>query len=109
MRIESPTAYPNYFFKSTSKSKLSQITYFENPFKSIQDVHKEVIKYKRDDGLELSGTLYLPVGYDQNKKEKMPMILWAYPTEYKDKSSASQSTNNPNTFTYPYYGSWYTG
>ena len=104
MRIESPTTYPNYYFKNTSK-KLSQITYFENPFKSIQDVHKEVIKYKRDDGLELSGTLYLPVGYDQNKKEKMPMILWAYPTEYKDKSSAGQSTNNPNAFTYPYYGS----
>lgn len=105
VRIESPTAYPNYYFKNTSRKKLSQITYFENPFKSIQDVHKEVIKYKRDDGLELSGTLYLPVGYDQNKKEKMPMILWAYPTEYKDKSSASQSTNNPNAFTYPYYGS----
>ena len=105
VRIESPTAYPNYYFKNTSKRKLSQITYFENPFKSIQDVHKEVIKYKRDDGLELSGTLYLPVGYDQNKKEKMPMILWAYPTEYKDKSSAGQSTNNPNAFTYPYYGS----
>lgn len=105
VRIESPTAYPNYYFKNTSKKKLSQITYFENPFKSIQDVHKEVIKYKRDDGLELSGTLYLPVGYDQNKKEKMPMILWAYPTEYKDKSSAGQSTNNPNAFTYPYYGS----
>ena len=105
VRIESPTAYPNYYFKNTSRKKLSQITYFENPFKSIQDVHKEVIKYKRDDGLELSGTLYLPVGYDQNKKEKMPMILWAYPTEYKDKSSAGQSTNNPNAFTYPYYGS----
>ena len=105
VRIESPTAYPNYYFKNTSKKQLSQITYFENPFKSIQDVHKEVIKYKRDDGLELSGTLYLPVGYEQNKKEKMPMILWAYPTEYKDKSSAGQSTNNPNAFTYPYYGS----
>lgn len=105
VRIESPSAYPNYYFKSTSKRKLSQITYFENPFKSIQDVHKEVIKYKRNDGLELSGTLYLPVGYDQNIKEKMPMILWAYPTEYKDKSSAGQSTNNPNAFTYPYYGS----
>lgn len=105
VRIESPTTYPNYYFKNTSKRKLSQITYFENPFKSIQNIHKEVIKYKRDDGLELSGTLYLPVGYDQNKKEKMPMILWAYPTEYKDKSSAGQSTNNPNAFTYPYYGS----
>ena len=106
VRIESPTEYPNYYFRNIKKKKsLQQITFFENPFKSIQNVHKEVIKYKRDDGLELSATLYLPVGYDINKKEKKPMLLWAYPTEFKDKKSASQSTKNPNEFTYPYYGS----
>ncbi len=105
VRIESATEYPNYFFRDVKRNKLKQLTYFENPFKSIQNVHKEVINYKRDDGLELSGTLYLPVGYDKTKKEKMPMILWAYPAEFKDKSSAGQSTKNPNKFTYPYYGS----
>ena len=105
VRIESPTDYPNYFFRDMKKNKLTRITSFENPFKSIQDVHKEVITYKRDDGLELSGTLYLPVGYDIEKKEKAPMILWAYPREFKDKSSAGQNTSNPNEFTYPYYGS----
>lgn len=105
VRIESPTDYPNYYFRDLKKKKLKQITSFENPFKSIQDVHKEVITYKRDDGLELSGTLYLPVGYDMELKEKAPMILWAYPREYKDKSSAGQTTANPNRFTYPNYGS----
>lgn len=105
VRIESPTAYPNYYFRNIQNEQLTQITDFENPFKSIQNVHKEVIKYKREDGVELSGTLYLPVGYDKEKKEKMPMIVWAYPTEFKDKSSAGQSTKNPNEFTYPYYGS----
>lgn len=105
VRIEAPTEYPNYYIRNIKTDKLKQITFFENPFKSIQDVHKEVITYKRDDGLELSGTLYLPVGYDMKKKEKKPMILWAYPREYKDKNSASQNTNNPNEFTYPYYGS----
>ncbi|MBZ0242555.1 MAG: prolyl oligopeptidase family serine peptidase [Bacteroidales bacterium] len=105
VRIESPTDYPNYYFRDIKRNKLDQITFFENPFLSIQNVHKEVINYKRDDGLDLSGTLYLPIGYDLNKKEKMPMIIWAYPTEYKDKSSAGQNTHNPNEFTYPYYGS----
>ncbi|MDX2432826.1 MAG: prolyl oligopeptidase family serine peptidase [Bacteroides sp.] len=105
VRIESSTDYPNYYFRDMKKNELSQITNFENPFQSIQDVHKEVITYKRDDGLELSGTLYLPVGYDMEKKEKAPMILWAYPREFKDKSSAGQVTSNPNRFTYPYYGS----
>jgi dipeptidyl aminopeptidase/acylaminoacyl peptidase len=101
VRIESKNEYPNYYYRNLKNSKLRQITAFENPFKSIQNVHKEVITYKREDGLELSGTLYLPVGYDMDKKEKMPMILWAYPREYKDKSSASQITQNPNRFTYP--------
>jgi dipeptidyl aminopeptidase/acylaminoacyl peptidase len=105
VRIESKNQYPNYYLRNLKTSALSQITDFENPFKSIQDVHKEVITYKRDDGLELSGTLYLPVDYDMDKKEKMPMILWAYPREYKDQASASQNTSNPNRFTYPYYGS----
>ncbi len=106
VRIESSSEYPNYYFRDiTKKDKLSAITSFENPFKSIQDVHKEVIKYTREDGLELEATLYLPVGYDMKKKEKLPMVMWAYPREFKDKNSASQNTSNPNDFTYPYYGS----
>ncbi len=104
-RLESPTLYPNYYTQNLKSGKLNQLTFFENPFKSIQNVHKEVIKYKRDDGIDLSGTLYLPVGYDKASKEKMPMIIWAYPTEFKDKSTAGQNTQNPNEFTYPYYGS----
>lgn len=105
VRIESAQEYPNYYLRDAQKNKLTQLTAFENPFVSIQNVHKEVIKYKREDGLELSGTLYLPVGYDKEKKEKVPMLLWAYPAEFKDKSSAGQSTKNPNEFTFPYYGS----
>ena len=105
VRIESPNEYPNYFIKDLTTNDVSQLTDFSNPFKSIQDVEKTVIDYKRDDGLNLSAVLYLPIGYDKNKKEKMPMILWAYPREYKDQSSAAQNTSNPNKFTYPYYGS----
>jgi dipeptidyl aminopeptidase/acylaminoacyl peptidase len=106
VRMESKIEYPNYYYKSLKRKKAPvQLTFFENPFTSIEDVHKEVITYKREDGLELTGTLLLPVGYDKSKKEKKPMILWAYPREYKDKNSASQNTQNPNEFTYPYWGS----
>lgn len=105
VRLESPTEYPNYFFRNLKNNTLTQLTFNENPFSSIQGGHKELIKYKRDDGLELSGTLYLPVEYNQEKKEKLPLLIWAYPEEFKDKSSAGQNTKNPNQFTYPYYGS----
>ncbi len=106
IRLESPTEYPNYYLRNIKKkAALKPITQFENPFKAMMDVEKEVITYKREDGVELTGTLYLPLGYDKEKKEKMPMIMWAYPVEYKDKSSAGQNTTNPNEFVYPYYGS----
>jgi dipeptidyl aminopeptidase/acylaminoacyl peptidase len=105
--IQSKNEYPNYYMRNINeKNSLTQITNFKNPFEAIANVSKEVIKYKREDGVDLSGTLYLPIGYDKNKKEKMPMLIWAYPEEFKDKNSASQSTQNPNEFTFPNYGSF---
>ena len=105
-RVEASTVFPNYFIRNIKKKIApQQITFFENPFKSLEGVQKEVISYKRDDGIELSGTLYLPAGYDKTKKEKLPMILWAYPREFKDASMASQVTSSPHTFTTPSYGS----
>nr|WP_315233648.1 prolyl oligopeptidase family serine peptidase [uncultured Flavobacterium sp.] len=107
VQIQSKNEYPNYYLRNIKqKNKLTPITAFKNPFESIKNVSKEVIKYKRKDGVELSGTLYLPVGYDKAKKEKMPLLIWAYPAEYKDKNSAGQSTQNPNEFTFPSYGSF---
>lgn len=103
VRIESQTEYPNYYIRNIKKKSLKPITTFENPFKTLESIDKRVISYKRDDGLDLEGTLYLPLNYEKGKK--YPMILWAYPREFKDKSSASQSTSNPNEFVYPYWGS----
>lgn len=104
-RLESKSEYPNYYFRNIKKGSLQPISNNINPFESIQNVHKEVITYKRDDGLDLSGTLYLPVGYDKKSGEKMPMLMWAYPREFKDKGSAGQVTSSPNEFTFPWYGS----
>ena len=107
VQIQSKTEYPNYFLRNIKKkNNVVALTQFPNPFESIRDVEKTQIKYKRNDGVDLSGTLYLPAGYDKVKKEKLPLLIWAYPTEYKDKNSAGQSTSNPNEFTFPYYGSF---
>lgn len=104
-RLESKNQYPNYYLRNIKDNSLRQITHNTNPFKVLEGAEKEIIKYTRPDGVELSATLYLPVGYDKQKKEKMPMIMWAYPTEFKDKASAGQVSSNANEFTFPYYGS----
>ncbi|NRT11026.1 prolyl oligopeptidase family serine peptidase [Flavobacterium sp. 14A] len=107
VKIQSKNEYPNYYFRNINKKDaLTPITTFANPFESIKNVSKELIQYKRKDGVQLSGTLYLPAGYDKKKKEKLPLLIWAYPTEYKDKNSAGQTDQNPNEFTFPYYGSF---
>jgi dipeptidyl aminopeptidase/acylaminoacyl peptidase len=107
VRIESKNEYPNYFFKNIKSHAVQPITNFKNPFLKLNHVYKEVIKYNRKDGVELSGTLYLPEGYDRkSKKQKLPLLIWAYPREFKDKNTAGQVTSNPNAFTFPYYGSF---
>ncbi|UMY65659.1 MULTISPECIES: S9 family peptidase [unclassified Flavobacterium] len=105
--LQSATDYPNYYFRDLRKKTLTPVTSFANPFESIRNVYKEVIYYKRKDGVALSGTLYLPAGYDRMaKKEKLPLLIWAYPEEFKDRNSAGQSNKNPNEFTFPNYGSF---
>ncbi len=104
--IESKNKYPNFYIRNIkTKQAPRPLTHFENPFKAMESVHKEVITYKRADGLELNATLYLPPNYDKKKKEKLPMLMWAYPREFKDKNSAGQVTSSPNEFTYLWYGS----
>lgn len=106
-RQQSATLFPNYLKRNISTGKSAAITHFANPFPSLEKVYKEVIKYKRNDGVELTGTLYLPAGYNRKTKaEKLPLLIWAYPTEYKDKNTASQNTQNDQDFTYPSYGSF---
>lgn len=105
--IQSATEYPNYFLRNIkTKAAPVQITHFKNPFEGLDKLHKEVIRYKRKDGVDLSGTLYLPAGYDKSKKEKLPLLIWAYPQEFVDKNSAGQTSLNPNQFTFPSYGSF---
>lgn len=106
VQLQSKSEFPNYYLRNLKKNKITALTSFPNPFESIRNVEKTLIKYKRKDGVGLSGTLYLPAGYDKVKKDKLPLLIWAYPTEYKDKNSAGQSALNPNEFTFPSYGSF---
>lgn len=104
---QSSSQYPNYFKKNIKSNKALAVTNFENPFEGLKNVYKEVITYKRNDGVTLTGTLYLPANYDRKaKKEKLPLLIWAYPREFKDKDTAGQSTQNDNDFTFPTYGSF---
>ena len=105
-RIEGPQTYPNYFIRRIdAKSQPRQVTFFENPYKSFAGVTKKMINYKREDGVDLRGILYLPAGYDPQKQGRFPMLMEAYPVEYKDKAAAGQVDDSPHRFVFLYWGS----
>ncbi|MCF6146631.1 MULTISPECIES: S9 family peptidase [Pseudoalteromonas] len=99
---ESKTEQPNFFIRDLDDDTLTQLTTFEHPYPAFKGVTKEFVRYKRDDGVELSGTLYLPPGYDKTQGP-LPVLMWAYPLEYKDKAVASQVRESPYEFTYVGY------
>ncbi len=94
---ESQTEQPNFFVRDIQNNSVTQFTQFPHPSPAFVGVTKELIKYKRADGVDLTGTLYLPPGYDKSKGP-LPVLMWAYPLEYKDKAVASQVTDSPYEF-----------
>lgn len=98
--LESATKFPNYYLYNINQKKLSSLTEFSNPFKSIEKVNKRVISYMRTDSVPLSGILYLPPEYNYEKKERLPLIIWAYPQDYINRRSAKQPTLGENEFSY---------
>ena len=102
---ESKTDNPNYFIRNLSSKDIKQITFFENPYKKLEQLKKEVINYKRDDGIDLSSIVYTLESYNPDEEGRLPVLIWAYPREYTSKKVASQVRNSPFRFTRISYGS----
>jgi len=96
---ESEKEPPNYFVRNIKKGTAEPITTFEHPQPEMMTVNKEIIKYKRADGVDLTAVLYTPAGYDKTKDGPLPVLMWAYPREYKSKANAAQVRGTPYSFT----------
>ena len=73
------------------------ITDFKDPTPQLRDIKKQLVRYKRADGVDLSFTLYLPPGYKEGTR--LPTVVWAYPLEFTDASTAGQVSGSTNRFT----------
>ncbi len=105
-RKESQKEVPNYFIKDL-KAKVADvaITNFTNPYPALQGVIKQKVKYTRADGIELTGDLYLPNGYNKDKDGPLPVYMWAYPREFNNAADAAQIRGSENKFTTISWGS----
>jgi dipeptidyl aminopeptidase/acylaminoacyl peptidase len=102
--IESPTQFPNLYIRTMGNPKAKQLTFSKNPYESFAGNTKQKIKYKREDGVELDADLYLPKGYDKSKQGPLPLLMEAYPTEFKDANNAGQVSDSPHRFVSLYWG-----
>jgi dipeptidyl aminopeptidase/acylaminoacyl peptidase len=94
---ETPTAPPNYFVRTARGDGKQALTKFADPAPQLRGIKKELVTYKRKDGVDLSFTLYLPPGYQAGTR--LPTILWAYPMEFNDAQVAGQVSGSPDRFT----------
>ncbi len=74
-----------------------QLTDFKDPTPQLRGIKKQLVKYKRADGVDLSFTLYLPPNYKEGTR--LPTVVWAYPLEFNDASVAGQVSGSTNRFT----------
>jgi len=95
-RRESQEQSPNFFVQKAGGSA-QQVTLFPNPYGAAPVPKKQVLHYKRADGVELSANLYLPAGYKPSDGP-LPTLMEAYPTEYKTRNAASQVIGSPYAF-----------
>ena len=100
---QTPTSPPNLWLRKCESSKTSPdvsavpITDFSDPTPQIRGIKKEIVTYKRSDGVQLSSTLYLPA--DHKSGQRLPLLVWAYPQEFSDPSTAGQVSGSSQAFT----------
>ncbi|MCY2960931.1 MAG: prolyl oligopeptidase family serine peptidase [Planctomycetota bacterium] len=94
--FESPTDPPNYRLRDLQTGASRPLTTFPDPQPSLRSLKVEFITFARQDGVALSGRLYLPA--NRKEGERLPLFLWAYPNEFSDAGTASQIASSPYRF-----------
>ena len=71
-RRESPTEAPNYFVRS-SGAQARALTQYPDPTPQLREIKKQLVTYKRADGVQCSFTLYLPPDYKEGTR--LPTVV----------------------------------
>ncbi len=108
VRSESVADVPNYHLatlgeaveaaegEATRAHTREPITRFEDPTPVLREIDKRLVRYEREDGVPLSFQLHLPPGHQEGTP--LPTVLYAYPLEYSDPSTAGQVRGSVQRF-----------
>ncbi|MGL4554276.1 MAG: alpha/beta hydrolase family protein, partial [Gemmataceae bacterium] len=86
-RHETPASPPNYRLRS--KDGVRPLTAYTDQAPELRQITRRLVVYKREDGVILSMTVYLPPGYKDGTR--LPTFVWAYPREFTDAGLAGQA------------------
>lgn len=100
LQRESVNEAPNIYFRDLASGGMQAVTRYATPKNPVANVTKEVIRYKRKDGVELSANLYLPAGYRKDDGP-LPLLMWAYPREFRSAEAAGQVSGSPYRYVRP--------
>jgi dipeptidyl aminopeptidase/acylaminoacyl peptidase len=95
-RRETPTEPPNFFIRAAGAQPRA-LTQVKDPAPELRRITKQLVTYKRADGVPLSFTLYLPPDYKPGTP--LPTVVWAYPREFNDAETAGQISGSTQRFT----------
>lgn len=88
---ESVEERPNFYLHDLLANVAPRaLTQFPHPMPQFKGIKKQQIRYEREDGVDLTATLYLPPGYDPKRDGPRPLLMWAYPREFKSAEAAGQ-------------------
>jgi dipeptidyl aminopeptidase/acylaminoacyl peptidase len=96
-RYESSTEPPNVYARDLKANTRRMLTNYQDPAPSLRGIQKQLVTYKRNDGVELSATIITPPGWTPSQG-RLPTLLWAYPREFTDPNNAGQVTSSPNRY-----------
>jgi dipeptidyl aminopeptidase/acylaminoacyl peptidase len=99
---ESRTEPPNLavaLLADGGAGELRMLTDWPDPHPQLTGMDKRIMTYDRGDGVQLTGLLHLPPGYDAETDGPLPLVIWAYPLDYGDAATAGQVRGTTERFT----------
>jgi dipeptidyl aminopeptidase/acylaminoacyl peptidase len=96
---ETRTSPPNLAVARLSTDEQTQLTDWPDPHPQLTGMDKRMLAYDRGDGVQLTGMLHLPPGYDPQRDGRLPLVIWAYPLDYGDAATAGQVRGTTERFT----------
>jgi dipeptidyl aminopeptidase/acylaminoacyl peptidase len=98
---ESPAEPPNLWLVTLGpgSGQRRQLTAWPDPHPRLTGMQKRLISTDRGDGVQLTGLLHTPPGYDPVRDGPLPLLIWAYPHDFGSAGTAGQVRGSSATFT----------